>query len=30
MAGIAVPIATPPAIVKRLNEAFMKAQEAPA
>jgi tripartite-type tricarboxylate transporter receptor subunit TctC len=27
--GIAVPIATPPAIVKRLNEAFMKAHEAP-
>jgi tripartite-type tricarboxylate transporter receptor subunit TctC len=27
--GIAVPIGTPPAIVKRLNEAFMKAQEAP-
>jgi len=27
--GIAVPVATPPAIVKRLNEAFMKAHEAP-
>lgn len=27
--GIAVPAATPPAIVKRLNEAFMKAHEAP-
>jgi tripartite-type tricarboxylate transporter receptor subunit TctC len=27
--GIAVPAAVPPAIVKRLNEAFMKAQEAP-
>jgi tripartite-type tricarboxylate transporter receptor subunit TctC len=27
--GIAVPAATPPAIVKRLNEAFLKAQAAP-
>jgi len=27
--GIAVPVATPPAIVQRLNEAFMKAHAAP-
>ena len=27
--GIAVPVAVPPAIVKRLNEAFQKAQESP-